>query len=276
MLHPEQPLYVYELKGGLPPAVLDLEDLLGVWPEAEYTYLFFTTPAQSLLESMFRRHPETRLTGRYRLLYGEWQQLAASEPLEVDRFKIVTRCLPLRLAPDDVLLWLDPGVIFGSGLHPTTRGCLRALAMVYAETKPARVLDLGTGTGILAIAAAKLGASHVEAWDLNPMAVSTAAANCRRNGVADKVWLKKADAREALPEADLLCVNIHYDFLQSFLGTPELCRYGWAVVSGFLKEKLRSVLGLLPACATVRGSALEEHGWMTLILKSEGSSTTTA
>jgi ribosomal protein L11 methyltransferase len=267
VLKPEQLLYVYELKGGIPPPFLNLEGLLGVWPEADYTYLFFTAPADATLQSFFREHPEFKLTRHYQLPYGHWQQLAAREPLVIDRFKIITREQSVQLLPGEILLRIDPGVIFGSGLHPTTRGCLRALSLLYSTVKPARVLDLGTGTGVLAIAAAKLGAQQVEAVDLNPMAISTAAANCERNGVTDSVHLIMGDARENLPEAELLCVNIHFDFLREFLDDPAFCRYRWAVIGGFLREKLPMVRELLPSCATLKEPELEEKGWVTLILE---------
>ena len=271
MLDPEQPLYVYELKGGVPPAFLDLEGLLGVWPEADYTYLFFTSPAEETLQAFFREHPEFSLTHHYQLPYGHWQQLAAREPLTIDRFKIITRRQTVKLLPGEILLHIDPGVIFGSGLHPTTRGCLRALSLLYSEVRAAEVLDLGTGTGILAIAAAKLGAERVEALDLNPMAISTAAANCERNEVKDIVHLIKGDARDHLPEVELLCVNIHFDFLETFFRGPALCRYRWAIIGGFLKEKLPEVQELLPSCAMVKAPPLEEKGWMTFILEIDGS-----
>jgi ribosomal protein L11 methyltransferase len=267
MLDPEQLLYVYELKGGVPPPFLNLEGLLGVWPEAEYTYLFFTSPADATLQSFFREHPEFNLTRHYKLPYGQWQQLAVREPLSIGCFKIITRQQEVDLSPGEILLWIDPGVIFGSGLHPTTRGCLRALSLLYSQASPAKVLDLGTGTGILAIAAAKLGAPWVEALDLNPMAISTAAANSQRNGVADKVRLIKGDARGHQTEAELLCVNIHYDFLEVFLDSPALCRYRWAIVAGFLKDRLPEVKALLPSCAIVREPILEEKGWVTLLLE---------
>lgn len=271
MLDPEQLLYVYELKGGVPPAYLDLDGLLGVWPEADYTYLFFTSPAEAILESFFQEHPEFRLTRHYQMPYGQWQQLATQEPLIVDRFSIITRQQSVELMPGEILLWIDPGVIFGSGLHPTTRGCLRALCQLYAEARPVKVLDLGTGTGILAIAAAKLGAEQVEALDLNPMAITTATANCQRNGVRDMVRLIKGDARDHLPDAELLCVNIHFDFLEVFFRDPVLCNYRWAIISGFLKEKLGRVRELLPSCAGVKEPVLEEKGWITLLVEIEAS-----
>jgi len=269
MLDPEELLYVYELKGGVPPPFLNLKGLLGVWPEADYTYLFFTNPADATLDSFCREHPEYTLTRHYRLPYGHWQQLAVQEPIVIDRFKIITRKQSVELAADELLLWIDPGVIFGSGLHPTTRGCLRALSMLYSEATPFKVLDLGTGTGILAIAAAKLGAGQIEAVDLNPMAIATAAANCERNGVKDVVRLIRGDARDHLPEAELLCLNIHFNFLETFLGSSDLCRYRWAIVSGFLKEKLPQVRVLLPSRVVVKEPPLEEKGWVTLLLEIE-------
>ncbi len=267
MLDPEQLLYVYELKGGVPPPFLNLEGLLGVWPEADYTYLFFTAPADATLRSFFLEHPEFHLTNSYQLPYGRWQQLAVREPFAIGCFKIITGRQQVALSAGEILLWIDPGVIFGSGLHPTTRGCLRALSLLYSETSPSRVLDLGTGTGILAIAAAKLGAEKVEALDLNPMAISTAAANCQRNGVSESVRLLIGDAKNHLTDAELVCVNIHYDFLESFLDSPALCRYRWAIIGGFLKDKLPGVQGAIPSCAVIREPVLEEKGWITLLVE---------
>ena len=95
-----------------------------------------------------------------------------------------------RRQPGDVVLALDPGMAFGTGLHPTTRLCLAALegladrgvlAGGAADGGPARVLDVGSGSGILSIAAAKLGAGSVLAVDVDPIAVQASASNARRN-----------------------------------------------------------------------------------------------
>jgi ribosomal protein L11 methyltransferase len=265
-VNPEQLLYVYELKGGLPPAALDVEGLLGVWPEGEYTYLFFFLPAETAVTAFLETHPEFRLTDHYRLRYGDWQDLAEEEPFEVGRFKISTRPEQIEPAAADISLLIDPGVMFGSGLHPTTRGCLRALSLLYSQVRPARVLDLGTGTGILAIAAAKLGAIEVKAVDLNPLAVSTAAANCRRNQVEEKVRVCLGDAHGDLPSADLLCLNIHLEFLRTFLSGPEMRAYGLVILSGFLQEHLEEVISLLPEGSRLGTSPLLERGWATLIV----------
>jgi ribosomal protein L11 methyltransferase len=91
--------------------------------------------------------------------------------------------------PGDVVLRMDPGMAFGTGLHPTTRLCLRGIEAWSAQgfVDGARVLDVGTGSGILAVAAAALGASSVLAVDTDPLAVETCARNATINGRADVI-----------------------------------------------------------------------------------------
>lgn len=102
-----------------------------------------------------------------------------------ERTVIVPSWLTYDPQPDDVVLLLDPGMAFGTGLHPTTQLCLQLLERYV---KPGiRALDLGTGSGILAIAAAKMGAGHVIALDNDPIAVRVAQENIDRNGVSPTV-----------------------------------------------------------------------------------------
>ncbi|NTU84940.1 MAG: 50S ribosomal protein L11 methyltransferase, partial [Chloroflexales bacterium] len=102
-----------------------------------------------------------------------------------ERTVIVPSWLEHEARPGDVILNLDPGMAFGTGLHPTTQLCLRLLERYVRPGQ--RVLDIGTGSGILAIAAAKLGASPVVALDNDPVAVQVAAENVARNGMAATV-----------------------------------------------------------------------------------------
>ncbi len=102
-------------------------------------------------------------------------------PQRIGRVVVVPSWLEVELADGEVAVRLDPGMAFGTGLHPTTQLCLRLLER---HARPGqRVLDLGTGSGILAIAAAKLGAAPVLALDNDPVAVEVAAENVARNGV---------------------------------------------------------------------------------------------
>src|SRR5262249_21453818 len=110
--------------------------------------------------------------------------------------------------PDDVPLLLDPGMAFGTGLHPTTRLCLRAVEDVV--TASTRVLDVGAGSAVVSIAAARLGAEHVEAFEIDPVASGVCQDNVQRNGVADRVRLTTGTlprSREAEP-VDFIVANI--------------------------------------------------------------------
>lgn len=108
--------------------------------------------------------------------------------------------------PEDIVIRLDPGMAFGTGLHPTTQICLRALEDLVQPGM--EVLDLGTGSGILAIAAAKLGAAQVLAVDNDPQAVGVARRNVIDNDVRDGVRVEEGSLPEVSGSYDLVVVNI--------------------------------------------------------------------
>jgi len=109
-------------------------------------------------------------------------------------------------APGEIIIRLDPGMAFGTGLHPTTQMCLAALEeLVRPQTQ---VLDLGTGSGILAIAAAKLGAVCVLAVDNDPVAVETAQGNVATNDVQETINLMCGSLADVSESYDLVVVNI--------------------------------------------------------------------
>jgi ribosomal protein L11 methyltransferase len=115
-----------------------------------------------------------------------------------------------RAGVDDVVLALDPGMAFGTGLHPTTRLCLAALEQLADRDAVAgtRVLDVGCGSGILAIAAARLGAATVVGVDTDPIAVEATLANGRRNHVARRVVARGGSIPSGEPPFDLVLANL--------------------------------------------------------------------
>jgi ribosomal protein L11 methyltransferase len=130
--------------------------------------------------------------------------------------------------PDDgaVAVVIDPGRAFGTGGHPTTQLCLRLLA----EEERGSVLDVGCGSGVLSIAAAKLGFEPVHAFDFDPQAVEATLRNAADNGVA--IEAERADLREAeLPDVDLALANIAADAVLAL--APRL-RARRAITSGYL------------------------------------------
>ncbi|MCP4542923.1 MAG: 50S ribosomal protein L11 methyltransferase, partial [Chloroflexi bacterium] len=108
--------------------------------------------------------------------------------------------------PGDVIVQLDPGMAFGTGLHPTTQMCLAALEELVRPD--VEVLDMGTGSGILAIAAAKLGAGHVLALDNDPVAIKAARGNTMTNDVQDVVSTVSGSLAQVSGHYDIVVVNI--------------------------------------------------------------------
>ncbi|MNS44492.1 Ribosomal protein L11 methyltransferase [compost metagenome] len=109
---------------------------------------------------------------------------------------------------DKILIELDPKQAFGTGTHPTTQLCLRSLETHVPAHDAPLVFDVGTGSGILAVAAIKLGARHVEACDTDPVAVAATIENIELNGVADVVKCYVGGIETISGTADVLVVNI--------------------------------------------------------------------
>lgn len=139
-------------------------------------------------------------------------------------------------APGELVIELDPGMAFGTGQHPTTRMCL--LEMERHIRPDMRVLDVGTGSGILAIAAAMLGADHVVATDVSEVAVEAAWANARSNGVEGKVRVVPGSLPEEETPFDLIVANISglvaAELLPRMAG--RLRAGGILILSGFIEE----------------------------------------
>ncbi len=145
-----------------------------------------------------------------------------------------------------IAIRIEPGMAFGTGTHETTRLCLRAIEKYF---KGGRFLDVGTGTGILAIAAAKLFPdAHVEACDTDAEAVAIAEENARSNGTA-QVRFSVGSVAADTSSADLVCANLTADVLISLLPTLLGVTCGSLIMSGILETQREDVT-----------SALRQHG----------------
>ena len=155
--------------------------------------------------------------------------------------------LRARLEPGETVVVVDPGMAFGTAEHGTTRGALRLLDR--ALRPGARVLDVGSGSSILAVAAALLGAREVIAVEGDPLATEYARENLARNGVTERVrWVERwadADLLRSLGPADGVLANIESGVLRPLLRAlrDALRGNGWAILSGLLAEEWEAFVG---------------------------------
>ena len=187
-------------------------------------------------------------------------------------------------SPGQVVIRLEPGQAFGTGLHPTTRLCLEALERLVRPG--CTVLDVGTGSGVLAIAAALLGADPVLALDADPVAVRTAAENVAANGVARQVAVRHASlpGGDALPRHfsldgslarlddgayDLVLINILAPVIVGM--APALAARtrpgGHLVAAGLIEDQAEGVAGALQAQGFAILDRTQEDDWVCLVAR---------
>jgi ribosomal protein L11 methyltransferase len=176
-------------------------------------------------------------------------------------------------SPDRITLTLDAGLAFGTGEHGSTRGCLVALEAVVRR-RPARILDVGTGSGILAMAAARLLHRPVLATDIEPWAVRVAAQNAQLNGVANLVQARLADGwRDPMVRA-----NGPYDLVFANILARPLCLMardlalnlapgGTAILAGLLANQARWVLSAHRGQGLRLERMLSQGPWTTIVVR---------
>ncbi len=171
---------------------------------------------------------------------------------------------------EDAVLRIDPGMAFGTGTHATTRLCLEEIVSLFDSPDPPRkVLDVGTGSGILALAAAVLGAPRVLGTDIDEEACRAAQENARRNGMEERVEIRVSPLEELERDYDLVLANILAEELARISRdlAERLGPGGILVLSGVLKEKeslIEEVFSLLP----VTGLGIRRNGeWSCIVYR---------
>jgi ribosomal protein L11 methyltransferase len=239
-----------------------------LWPHTRVTGLFAADTDMKDVERQLRQQlgiNTPRVLERQALEERDWVRawLDDFKPMQFGQRLWVC---PSTLPPPDpqaVNLRLDPGLAFGTGTHPTTALCLTWLDS--APVAQQRVLDYGCGSGILAIAAALLGAEQVQVVDIDPQALLACAQNAAHNQVAERITAVDPDTL-ALGSVDTLLANILAAPLVTL--APRLSSLltpgGWLVLSGILQSQAAAVQAAYAADITFE-SVQEQDGWVLLV-----------
>lgn len=174
----------------------------------------------------------------------------------------------------DIVIEIDPGMAFGTGQHPSTRMCLEALEEILMKERTARkrsVLDIGTGTGILGIAAAKLGADRVVAVDIDPKAAEIAQENVDINQVKGKVSVMNMDIANLDGSFDIIVANLTAETIIKLRGhiVPMLAAGGYLILSGIIEQRAQLVEEALALNSLSMQKALREKEWVCYVYKKQ-------
>lgn len=188
---------------------------------------------------------------RYLTIVPEWQEYTPNNP-------------------DEHIIYLDPGMAFGTGTHPTTRLTLQALEVTLRGGET--VLDVGTGSGVLSIASKFLGAEDVFAYDLDEVAVNSAKENMALNPIAKDVHVSANDLLNGVDKkADVIVANILADIIVLMLKDAHRCLKddGTLIISGIIEDKVPMILEELEKESFVVDQLFKQKDWYAIIVKKQ-------
>lgn len=221
---------------------------LGTWEEEGTAFLFFSAPVDEIIARVEEDNPGAGMVARYEMSCEEWHG-DRIEPYWVENLCIAPpwdRPARTDMKDGDREVLLDPGVVFGTGRHQTTEDCLTLIHRLCSRHTINRVVDIGTGTGLLSLGAAALGVSRVLACDFNHLAVQTTRKNILLNGLDDRVLAFQARGEEMISiPCDLVVANIHYDVMQHIIAHPAFLEKPWFILSGLLNSEAVKVMDFL-------------------------------
>ena len=266
-LRPETVLHIYYLQGILPPDLhVPVEYFVGNWVEDDFSFLFFRKSAKETVKTLLSDYPNIKLLDKYEMSYEQWHG-GAVEPVRLGRFLLNPPWIKASPHEGEIAITLDSGVVFGNGAHPTTQACLEAIELACAGGKVQTMLDLGSGTGILSLAAARLGCKRILSVDYNFLASRTTRTNVILNDLKNEIFVINGKAEDHTAVAtDLLVANIHYDVMKDLIRTEGFLKQKWFILSGLLcseTEKVSAFLSTQPVHILKRWN--NDNTWNTLL-----------
>lgn len=198
---------------------------------------------------------------------SEWQKFGNFEPFQVGRFFIIPDEANYTVPDGLIPIFIKPGMAFGTGLHPTTRMCIKLLETLPLEGKIG--IDVGTGSGILAICMLKLGCSRVLGIDNDLVAISDARENAIKSGVVDSLELRLGDLLNDYngEKVDVIAGNLLPQLMPPLFRKVSLVLNpgGYLIVSGFSENESEDIINFALSYNLSLKERLEEEGWSALL-----------
>lgn len=216
----------------------------------------YNCPPSALIELTTREIPDLDWLAEWK---KHWQ------PVEIGRFIIAPPWSESPAAsPQAIVIRINPGMAFGTGTHETTRLCLHAIEKYFGGGS---FLDVGTGTGILAIAAAKLSAgSQIIACDTDAEAVAIAKENARLNNVEQRIDFRVGSVDESISSADMVCANLTAPVIVELLPSLLSATCGRLILSGILDSQFEMVHARLVELAATVNEIMQDGEWLALVI----------
>ena len=201
---------------------------------------------------------------------GEKRGFWLRKPRAIGEKLIIAKKSGFLRVPGKTVIFLESRTAFGTGGHGTTEGCLVALEKIIKGGET--VLDVGTGTGILAIAARKLGAGHVTAIDIDPVACRETVTKIALNGIDGGIDVIEGGIERAKGRHDVIVANLRTPLLVDLVDglTKMLAGRGLAILSGIMEEELHPFLAVLERHGMETLEMERIRGWMTVVSRKGG------
>ncbi len=242
MISPDTLLFIYEIPGASEEHFPDVpQSFIGLWNEDDFAYLFFSNAEDEFIRAGLEKSG-LELGGRHEVTYGDWQQLMPPQGMELGGIRFIH---PGDGHVQKNTILMDPSVVFGSGLHPTSATCVEFLSDLMTSGNVHEALDLGSGTGILSLAGAFLGLRKITAVEKNRLAYKVTRENVKLNGFDQIVEVFLGEARVYLDRsAELVMANLPFSVLRDLVVMKDAELHNYWIVSGINREQADTLVDL--------------------------------